>query len=363
MDTPTPSGSVSIERALLNIKPEIRKLAGYSAPPQGHVAAKLNQNENPYPLPEHVKFRILEEMKSLEWGRYPLNISPELTEKIAKKLNVASDQVLLGNGSNQLLFEIANCVLSKGDTVLLSPPVFSLNELIVTFAQANIISVMKKDDMNYDEPAFLKAAAKAKLTFICSPDNPTGLNVPLAFLEEVLRAAPGLVLWDEAYAEFTDQTAVPLIEKYPNLLVSRTFSKAYGMAGLRFGYIIAQKEITAELRKANIPYNVNLFTELAARTLLDEEAWMQNHVGLLIEERNRVFEAMKQIPGIHAFPSDANFILFEVDEAKKVLKALQSKGVLIRDMTSYPKLEKGLRVTIGTPEENNLFLAALKEVI
>lgn len=363
MPTRTPSGSASADRVLQNIKPEIRDLKGYAAPPQGKVFAKLNQNENPYEIPAEWKQDILNRMVALDWGRYPDNQPKALRTKLARRSGVGPDQILLGHGSNQLLYLLMTAVVAPGDPVLTAPPTFSLVDLAVRLNQGKLVQVLKQKDLRIDGNRFLDAAKDAKLIFLCSPDNPTGLTVDLDYLENVLSATEGLVLWDEAYAEFCGKSAIPLLDKYPNLIVSRTFSKAFSLAGLRIGYLIAAPEIAAELSKANIPYNLDRFSVLISERLLDETEWMEQTVQTILDERTRLFDAMQCLEGITPFHSEANFITFGMNDPKGVLKKLQDRGVLIRDMTYYPLLENALRVTVGTPEENDVFIKNLREIL
>ncbi|NOY58341.1 MAG: histidinol-phosphate aminotransferase family protein, partial [Calditrichaeota bacterium] len=170
-----------------------------------------------------------------------------------------------------------------------------------------------------------------------------------------------LVFWDEAYGEFCEESAIPLLKKYQNLIVSRTFSKAYSMAGLRFGYLIGQSQIISQFRKVNLPYNINLFTELVAATMLDNVALMDEHVWFLKEERDRLYAEMIKMQAITVYPSSANFLLFRSKDGQKIFSELKKRGVLVRDVGSYLLLENHLRVNVGTREENDIFLQALRE--
>lgn len=353
------SSDALIDKALGNIKPEIRALKGYAAPPQGRVIAKLNQNENPFDIPQDWKKEILGRMETLAWGRYPDNQPARLRSKLADRHGVAPEQIILGHGSNQLLYTLCTALLGRNDRVLTAPPTFSLVELASRLFQVNSVQIQKNPDLTINRDPFLAECSQAKLVFLCSPDNPTGLSVDLAFLLEVLKTTDGLVLWDEAYAEFCDVSAVSQIQNYPNLIVSRTFSKAFGLAGLRVGYLIVHPAIAVELNKANIPYNLDLFSVLVVERLLDEKEWMLDLVKTIINEREKLFQSMAAISGVTTYPSDANFITFQIPEAKSVLKKLQDQGVLVRDMTAYPMLESCLRVTVGTHEENKTFLEKL----
>jgi histidinol-phosphate aminotransferase len=352
-----------IRNALASVKSEIRNAAGYVAPPQGNFRAKLNQNENPYDVPDAVKQEILYDMRSFEWTRYPDYNPPAVREALSKTLSIRPDQILLAGGSNVLLYMIGLAVLAPGDSLLLTPPTFGLFELIGRFYNARVIRADQRPGFSYDTKKMIASARKAKLTFLCSPNNPVGNTIPLETLEELLKATRGLVVWDEAYAEFCGRTALPLLEKYPHLLVLRTFSKAFGLAGLRLGYLMGRPELITEFSKVNIPYNVNLFTEAAALRLLGGTAWYREGVQRIVQERDRLFRELDAVGRVTAFPSEANFILIRVPDAKAVFEALKTRGVLLRMINGHPLLKNCLRATVGTPEENQIFIEALKDVL
>lgn len=352
-----------VEKALGNIRPLVRSLKGYPAPQQGEMIAKLNQNENPYDVPAEWKDDILESMRSLEWTRYPVYDPPELREKLAARLGVDPDRILLGNGSNQILFLLGTALLSPGDRVVISPPTFSLFDTAARIAHGTVVAVDQNPDFSVDGPGVLAASESARLTFLCSPDNPTGHTVPLEFLEQVCGRAPGLVAWDEAYGEFRGETAVPLIDRHPNLVILKTFSKAFGLAGLRLGYLIGHPSVVAELKKVNIPFNVNLMSNLTALKLLDRPEWVSEQVARIVFERNRLTEALRLVPGITPFPSEANFILMRTPDGDAVFNGLKAEGVLVRPTEAHPLLKNCLRVTVGKPDENEAFLAALLRVV
>jgi len=361
MDTQTPSNN-ALNNALNCIKPEIRALAGYTAPPQGIVVAKLNQNENPYDIPERWKTAILEKMQQIQWPRYPQYSPSSLRQRLAQKFNVDENQILLGHGSNQLLYLIGSSVLVPGDEVVIPPPTFSLFELMIRINQGKIVKVDKKPDFSLNMDAMIRACRTAKLALLCSPDNPTGAVIPLEQLKTLLDNTSGLILWDEAYAEFGGESALELLPKYPRLIISRTFSKAFGLAGLRLGYLIGHPVMMRELQKANIPYNVNLFTLLTANYMLENQDWMAHHVEKISREREKLFDRMQKIPHIKPYPSAANFILFQVPDKNRTFESLKAQGILIRDVGSKPPLDQCLRVSIGTPEENDIFLEALRKL-
>jgi histidinol-phosphate aminotransferase len=352
-----------VESALGAIRPLVRSLSGYPAPPQGEMIAKLNQNENPYDVPSEWKDEILESMRTLEWTRYPVYDPPELREKLAARLGVDRDRILLGNGSNQILYILGTALLSPGDRVVISPPTFSLFDTTARVAHGTVVPVDQNPDFSLDGPKVLEAAENAKLTFLCSPDNPTGHTVPLEFLERTCERTRGLVAWDEAYGEFSGETAVPLLDRYPNLLVMKTFSKALGLAGMRIGYLVGHPSVVAELKKVNIPFNVNLMSNLTALKLLDRTDWIAEQVRRIIDERNRLFEALRGVPSITPFPSAANFILMRTPDGNAVFNGLRAEGILVRPTEPHPLLKNCLRVTVGKPDENEAFLSALRRVV
>ncbi len=358
----TPYKKESIESYIKAIKPEIRALSGYEAPSQGRVIAKLNQNENPYDLPSSIKKEILTEMEKSAWGRYPTYGSPVLQKKLAQLYKLKPDQVLVGHGSNQLLYATATATISPADPVVINPPSFSLFELITRIYGGRIVSVFQKEDFSYDTEKLLKAVQTAKLTMICSPNNPTGQVMDLSLLEKILEQTPGLVLWDEAYGEFWGKSAIPLIDKHPNLLIMRTFSKAFGMAGIRIGYLTGHSRLIGEIQKVIVPYNINLFNQIAAVRMLENIDWIETHVQKIVAERKLLFDKMKTLSGIIPFPSEANFISFRVPDGPGILNQLKERGILVRNMGSYFMMENCLRVTIGKPEENQAFIETLREI-
>jgi histidinol-phosphate aminotransferase len=327
------------------------------------MRAKLNQNENPYDVPDEIKNDILDSMRRISWTRYPLYDPPPLREAIAKRFGLSADQVLLGNGSNQLLFTMGMAVIAPGDPVAVIAPSFSLFELVAGVFGGKVVASPLLADFTVDADNLIDASRSAKLMMLCSPNNPTGKTIPVEILESILKSTSGLVLWDEAYAEFAGFTAAPLLARYPNLLILRTFSKAFGLAGIRIGCLLGNPELVAEIRKVHQPYNLNLFSGLVAEKILERPDWVDDTVRRILKEREKLFSRMQGIPGVIVWPSEANFILFRVPDGKAMLKSLRNESVLVRNMGSYPMCENCLRVTVGTPEENDLFIESLKKLL
>ena len=294
-----------------------------------------------------------------------MNDSPRIKKELADWHGVDPEQVLLGNGSNQLLMTFLSATVDGAEKLLFCPPVFSLFESMSVIHQANLIKVYHSPEKSFplEDVEEKILSEKPRVCIFCSPSNPTGYEMSLDIIEKLCTITSGLILLDEAYAEFSDQTAIHLIRKYPNLVISRTFSKAFCLAGLRFGYILGQKQVIEQLSKVNIPFNVNLFTELVVTRLLVNRSFMQENVSFLKMERERIFTEMLKIKSVHVYPSAANFLLFKVKEGKKVFEKLKARDVLVRDVGSYPLLQDHLRVNVGTEKENELFLKYLKESV
>ncbi len=347
-------------------KPSVLNLEGYASPPQKQFKAKLNQNESPFDVPDDLKELCLKVMEKIEWNRYPINESPGLRHKLAERHEVAPEQILLGSGSNQIFQTLLTATLRPGDVSVVLPPTFSLYELFLNIYDGEVAEVLIEPDAK-DFPLEQVLATinetQPKLTFLCSPNNPTGAELDLDHARAICEAAPGLVFFDEAYGEFSEQTAVLLLPQFDNLIISRTFSKAFSMAGLRFGYFITSPDIIAQLRKVNIPYNVNLFTEAVALMLLDHQELMQKNVDYLKTERDRMAMELRQMEKITVYPSAANFLLIKGPEEINLFAELKNRGVLVRDVGSYPLLGGFQRVSVGFRDENNLFLDTLKKIV
>ncbi len=329
-------------------KKSVVQMEGYTSPPQKDFLAKLNQNENPFDVPENIKSELCKKAESLSWNRYPVNSSPELRAKLASWHHVDADQILLGSGSNQILQTLFTAVLEVGDKVLYNPPVFSLYEMFADLLNAVSIKVMHEPGKEYPIDQVVDSIEKEqpKLIVLCSPGNPTGYEMKMEDVERICSVAKGLVFFDEAYGEFTELSAILLLNKYENLIVSRTFSKAFSLAGLRFGYFLANRTIIEQLEKINIPYNVNIFTELVANRLLDDLSVMKKQVAYLTEERTRLMQHIQDIQSINVYPSSANFIMFNSSKDIDLFNELKNRGILVRNLSGYPLLKGFQRLTI-----------------
>jgi histidinol-phosphate aminotransferase len=346
------------------IKPEVRRLSAYTLK---HVKAdvKLDQNENPYELPQELKEEVARRVLARPWGRYPEFVPASTTKALAKFTGWTEDGILIGNGSNELIMAGMSVILGSGRKAVIPQPTFTLYKLLSSVFEANAIAVpLRAADFSFDVDAIAEASKDAAVTVICSPNNPTGNLLEADALKHILETTNGLVFLDEAYHEFSGQTALKILPSYPNLIVLRTFSKAMSMAGLRFGYMMAHPEIAREVHKAKLPYNVNVFTLTAAELVLERPGLLRDAIQTLVAERQRMIEAVRKHPGVEAFNSCANFFMMRTPRsAREIYDALYAQGVLVRDVSAYPMLDRILRVTAGNPEENDRFLSALDKAL
>jgi histidinol-phosphate aminotransferase len=347
---------------LRHVKPTVRQIQAYTLAAR-EAPVKINQNENPWDLPEAVKRRVLDKALVRPWARYPDFDPHELTEALARFAGWRADGTLAGNGSNELIEALLMVTVGPGTRVVIPEPTFTLYALLTEILGGEAVRVPLTEKLRYDTRALVEARRQsgAAVTIVCSPNNPTGTVLSRHDLERLLGAGDGIVALDEAYHEFAGETAVPLLEQHPNLVVLRTFSKAKALAGLRVGYLLASPELVREVNKARLPYNLNFFTQTAALAALEERDALDEMVGRIVEERERLIAALGNMPGVRAWPSKANFILLELLEVspRVVFEALYRRGVLVRDVSSYPMLSRCLRVSVGTPDENETFLHAL----
>ena len=351
-----------------NIKKSVREMEGYKEPPF-EARIKLNQNENPFPVPDDVKNEILDNVKKIEWGRYPENDPSELRNKLGDYVGYKPEGILVGNGSDEMILSVILATISKKDTILIPSPTFIVYILLGNILEGELIKINLKENFQFDVEKMIIARKKnnPKLTFIPSPNNPTGCILTVNEIKEILNAGNGILAIDEAYIQFSDNPrgAIDLIDECQNLIILRTFSKALCSAGLRIGFIITNPELARQIRKTILPYNMGIFTRVAALKIIEKKNIFEKHFGYIIEQREYLYDELKKINGIKAYPSQANFILFECleKEPKEVFKKLHKNGILIRDMTSYPMLSKAFRVTVGKKENNEVFIEKLREIM
>jgi len=348
------------------IRPEIFSLDEYTLKQYPH-RIKLNQNENPFELPQDIKAAILERLGAMPWSRYPSFIPQRQIDAIARYAGWVPDGTLLGNGSNDLLQLIFMSTLERNQTMVISQPTFTLYKILARGLGADVVEVMMTPDFRFDVDGIIAAARRteARLVVICSPNNPTGTLMAETGIVRILEETEGLVVLDEAYVHFAPESLRHLLMRYDRLIILQTFSKAMGAAGLRFGYALVPVDLARQLNKIKLPYSVNIFTLIAAEVLVERWGELKGWIDTLIEERERVKAGLQKLQQCKVYPSSANFLLFESLRRKpaEVFDALLTKGILIRNVSSYPMLGRGLRVSTGTPEENTAFLNAIREAL
>ena len=349
----------------LEVRPDLAALTGYHSP-QVTVDVRLNTNESPYPPPAAWKDAFLEELASVPFNRYPDRSALALRTAIAEMHGVGTEQVLVGKGSNEVLQAVCLAYGGAGRRAVVFEPTYALHSHIARITGTEVVVAERRPDflLDVDEAVGVLDAARPSITFLCSPNNPTGRVEPPEVVEAVLAAAPGLVVVDEAYAQFAPWTALPWVGPDRSLVVTRTYSKTWSMAGSRLGYLIGPAPVVSALEQVVLPYHVDTATQVAGRLALRWRAEMEARVAALVAERDRLSTALGLLP-VDTWPSAANFVLFRprsIDGAT-VWKELVERSVLVRDCSSWPRLSGCLRVTVGTPDENDAFLAALVEVL
>ncbi len=344
--------------------PDVAALQGYHLdhPP---VPVKLDQNENPFGLPADLVEEILARAREEDWARYPAFDQGELRRALADHLGVRPEMVRAGNGSNELLQAALLALLPAGSRLLYPVPTFSMYRLLARARGLEPVEVLQLQP----DPEALRAAVtevRPAAVLLCTPNNPTGAAWPREAVEGILAAFDGWLILDQAYVEFGGEDFLDLVTTARRVLVLRTFSKAMALAGLRCGYLVADPEVMAQVEKVVLPYNLNRFTALAARVVLERYDRLRPAIGQIVAERERLYRALQALPGVHPYPSQANFLLLRFDagiDAGAVLAGLRERGVLIRDVGGAPGLAGHLRVSVGTPAENDRFLEGLEAVL
>ncbi len=326
---------------------------------------KMDANENSHGFPPEVLAEILKRARGLALNRYPDSSARQLRDKIAAHAGLGPENVVVGNGSDEIILNIM-LAFAAGAKAAVTVPTFGMYTVHAKIAGAKVVEVpRRKRDFGVDVETLLRACADpdVKVVIICSPNNPTGNATPPQDVEKIAASTRALVLVDEAYAEFAVENCRRLLDSLPNVALLRTFSKAFGMAGLRVGYLLASPEVAGELEKVRQPFNLNSFSQLAAGAVLDclEPFWAR--VEQIVRDRDLLLSEMLRLPGVEVYPSQANFLLFRTPlAAEAVYCGLLRRGVLVRNVDG-PYLPRFLRVTVGTGEENGVFLEKLREVL
>ena len=337
------------------LRKNIQSLKPYSSARDeytGEAMVFLDANENPFNEP---------------YNRYPDPVQTIVKQKIAKLKHIESKYIFLGNGSDEPIDLLIRAFCEPGtDNIVTINPTYGMYKVAADISGVELRKVSLTEDYELNVNELLGATdTNTKLIFLCSPNNPTGNSLDKESMLEVAKSFKGLVVVDEAYIDFAPhKTLLPELENYPNLAVLQTFSKAWGMAGIRLGMAFASEQVIDVLNKIKYPYNLNILTQEKALELLDKKVTVQNWVKLLTAERNKMAELLKDFPFTQkVYPSDANFLLIKMHDAKGIYDYLVDEGIIVRDRSKVHLCEDSLRITIGSSEENETLLNALKNLI
>jgi histidinol-phosphate aminotransferase len=339
----------------------LRDVAPYAAP-QLDVPVRLNTNECPYPLPAAFREDLARAIARLELHRYPPREAEPLRARLAGLHGHALEGTWAANGSNEVLLQLLQAYGGPGRRALLFEPTYALHRRLAWVTQTDVV------ERPLDAPWTLTSkdvdaglALEPDVVFVCSPNNPTGNAQPLDVVRSLAGRSDALVVVDEAYIEFGGQSALPLVAAHPNVVVVRTFSKAFALAGARIGYALADPEVVEDLRRVRLPYHLSATTQTAGLVALDHRDDAEEILAAIRKERDRILDSLPPMD-VEAFGSDANFVLFRPPEpAPRVWQGLLERGVLVRDFSEV--VAGCLRVTGGTTDEVDRFLSALEEVL
>ena len=343
------------------VRPAVRGLAAYHID-ETPVRVKLDAMENPFLLPDKIRKEVAKAAQQALINRYPDPSAKKLKQAIARIWKIDPEQMLLGNGSDELIQAI---ILAFGGPVITPAPSFAMYDISARALSQKVVSVPLTDEFDLDADAIIKAAkrTKARVIFLACPNNPTGNRYSDAAVRKVLDNVSAAVVIDEAYFSFSGRTFLPYLNRHPGMIILRTLSKI-GLAGLRIGVLTASREIAAELNKIRLPYNINVLSQAAALVALRHWSTLNRQISLLISERAKLYNALLRTRGVTPFPTETNFILMWIEkDATAVFKALKKRGILVKNLDRPGPLKGCLRVTIGTPAENREFLSNLKQIL
>ncbi len=350
-------------------RPDLAALEGYHSP-QLAVDVRLNTNESPFPPPPEFVEAWLADLAASPLHRYPDRAATALRSGIAAHLGQPVERVFAANGSNEVLQTLLLTYGGPGRSALVFEPTYALHSHICRITGTGVLTGERTSDFRISstEAAMLIGTERPAVVFVCSPNNPTGTVEPRSTLEAVLGAVidrgHGLLVVDEAYGEFADYSALELVADDVPLVVTRTYSKVWSLAAMRLGFCVAPPAVVEELEKVVLPYHLSTATQAAGVAALAFRDEMDARVHTLVSERHRLAESLARLPGLTVYPSGANFVLIRPDgDGRALWERLVTHGVLVRDFSRWPRLDDCLRITVGTPEENDRCLAALRETL
>lgn len=325
---------------------------------------KLNANEAPTTLPPLVEERVMARLSHIAFNRYPNLEMKDLIEQVAANFSLREGQIFFGNGSSEIIEKLFYAFGGKNHAIVYPEPSFSMYKIYVKAADAKGVPVGLEKDYSLNRERFVQAVKenKASLAVVCTPNNPTGNLLSLEDIEYIAQNIDCAFIVDEAYIEFAgeDASAVKLLSKFPHMIVARTFSKAYGLASARVGYMMADEAVVRMVEKAFMPYHLNVLSLVTADIVYQMRDEFQPRIYMLRDECRRVAEELKEIKGMTVYPSQTNFLLLKFAKAEKLNEYLAEQGIGVRSFGSAPRLENCLRISMGTREENDLWLGEVK---
>lgn len=327
----------------------------------------LSANENTHPLPESVQNAMLDAMRSTPLNRYPDPLANDLRDELAAWHGVQRGNVMVGNGGDEILFNLLFCFGGPGRSLVVCPPCFEEYKNFAKMCETDVVEVWRREpDFSIDADALLEAARGAAIVMITSPNNPTGDLISPALVQRLLDQTDALILLDEAYIEFAKKgsSLVSWVADNPRLMVLRTLSKAFGLAGLRCGYLVANKEIVDVLAAIRQIYSEDVIAQAVATAAVRRRSELEPTLASIVGERKRLCEALGELPDVVLWPSEANFVLARMPHAGDVRARLRDEySVLVRDFSYAKGLGDCLRITVGTPNENDRLISALRDIL
>ena len=347
------------------LRSDLRALSGYHSP-QVDVPIRLNTNEAPFAPPAEWLDEVGRAAVTIEWNRYPDRAARELREGIGALHGVGPENVFVANGSNEILQCILLAYSGSGRNVTMFSPTYQMHAQIARVVGATVVEGGRNADFTLDSVEIERVVAQSNpaVSFICSPNNPTGIVEPRENIETMLRVAPGIVVVDEAYAQFSPWSALELVDDETPLVITRTFSKTWSMAAARLGYLVGPRWLVDDMEAVVLPYHLDAFKQRAGLLALKYVADMESRVRDIVAGRDLIESSFAALP-VTTWKSGANFVLFrpETVAGAALWKELLDRGILVRDCSSWAGLDNCLRVTVGTADENEAFISAMKEVL
>jgi histidinol-phosphate aminotransferase len=346
------------------IKSSVRAISPYS-PNINNYGIRLDANENPFNLAAELQDEIVKIVSDMKMNRYPDTDCTKLKEDLAKYVGMNRENIICGNGSDEIIQVIIQTFVDKGDAVVIHVPTFSMYGIFTKIAGGRIIEVPSGKDFKIDVEKIIEVANqnKAKLIFLCNPNNPTGATVANEDIIEVLKRTDGMVVVDEAYYEFWGETIVDHVNGWDRLIVLRTLSKAFGLADIRLGYGISGVSTTEVLNRVLPPYNLSTFTQAMGSLALRNINKVQSYIKMIKTERQYMMSKLQEIKGIEMYPSAGNFLLVMSEKANEIEDSCNKEGIATRVFRNDPMLKKSMRITVGTRLENEHMIETIRKVV